>query len=273
MSTNHFIQHNIQAHDRVVDSYERTHGEIYNPIEQDRLHRALQNALQQITSAASSQHPQALDVGCGAGNLTDHLLQLGCSVTAADVSTKFLQKVQERYAHHGDALRTAHLNGVDLQPIPDNTFDIVATYSVLHHIPDYLGTVAEMMRVLKPGGIVYLDHEPSTVSWTPSATYAEFLQNVQPPQKKEWKRFFRWWNYSFHLHRLFDKRYMPEGDIHVFPDDHVEWDRVSSVIMQHGGEVLSLTPFLLYKKGYDKDVYTSYRDRCSDMAYLIARKR
>ena len=57
----------------------------------------------------------------------------------------------------------------------DGSYDMVATYSVLHHVPDYLRIVEEMARVLKPGGILYLDHEASDSYWEGDKVYDEFL--------------------------------------------------------------------------------------------------
>lgn len=53
---------------------------------------------------------------------------------------------------------------------------MVATYSVLHHIPDYLGVIKELIRVTKPGGIIYIDHEVNEQYWEKSAVYNEFLK-------------------------------------------------------------------------------------------------
>src|SRR5688500_18041973 len=78
------IEHNIRAHDRVVATYERKHDEIYNPIEQQRIRESLERAVAFAGSPVDTM--TALDFGCGAGNLTEHLLHLGLRVIASDVS-------------------------------------------------------------------------------------------------------------------------------------------------------------------------------------------
>ena len=147
------ILRNIAIHDRIAKRYDRIHGEIFNDVEQSRLRADVKHAVDSISSGSLN----ALDFGCGSGNLTRHLLENGCSVTSADVSQGFLDLVQSRYP----TVDTHRLNGIDLSEIATSTFDIVATYSVLHHVPDYLAAVREMARVCKPGGVLYLDHEPS----------------------------------------------------------------------------------------------------------------
>lgn len=77
------IARNVALHDRLARKYETTHGEIFNPVEQDRLVRFLTTARDAIRSDGVPQI--ALDFGCGSGNLSRHLLDLGFQVTAADV--------------------------------------------------------------------------------------------------------------------------------------------------------------------------------------------
>ncbi|MEM4732959.1 MAG: methyltransferase domain-containing protein, partial [Candidatus Bathyarchaeia archaeon] len=55
-------------------------------------------------------------------------------------------------------------------PIEDMTFskgrfDLIACYSVLHHLPDYAGAVQRLSAFLKKGGVLYLDHEASPFYW------------------------------------------------------------------------------------------------------------
>lgn len=55
---------------------------------------------------------------------------------------------------------------------------MVATYSVLHHVPDYLKIVDEFVRVLKPGGVIYIDHEVSPSYWEINDTYQSYLEEL-----------------------------------------------------------------------------------------------
>lgn len=269
MSARAEVRHNIGAHDSIANRYEAIHGEIFNPVEQDRLRSALAEALSQVTRGGSA--PTALDYGCGSGNLTHHLLQLGCNVVAADVSPAFLRIVRERYSSIG-RLETMTINGEDLLGIPENRFDVVAMYSVLHHVPDYLRLLKESARVIRRGGILYLDHEHSTRYWTANPEYAEFLKRVQEEPAKEWRRFFVPSNYVTLLRRRLNPRYQPEGDIHVWPDDHIEWDKVIAVLEKAGCEIVREEDYLLYVRGYRREIFQEYRARCADTHLLVAKK-
>ncbi|GAB3770587.1 hypothetical protein GCM10028796_37810 [Ramlibacter monticola] len=255
------IEHNIRAHDRVADSYAAEHGEIYNPIEQARLRATLAAALGEVRSGGL----RALDFGAGAGNLTDHLVALGAQVRAADVSPEFLRQLSAR------GIAAAQLNGEDLREFADASFDFVGTYSVLHHVPDYLKAVREMARVLRPGGILYIDHEVAPGYWAPSDAYRAYWAEFAPPRsfgtrllnltRPSW--------YVMRMRLLLNPRYKPEGDIHVWPDDHIEWNWIEEAA---ACEVLQRTDYLLCRRDCPQHLYERYKDRCADVRVMVARK-
>ncbi|MHB9071049.1 MAG: class I SAM-dependent methyltransferase [Sedimentisphaerales bacterium] len=267
------IDFNRKVHDRIFDEYENRHSEIFNLIEQARLHRMLQQAINTTGSSLSSC--KALDYGCGSGNLTRHLIEIGAYVVAADVSPKFLKDIQRKYGTSGK-LDTLLINGYDLSSIPDNSFDIVATYSVLHHVPDYLYIVKEMCRVCKAGGVIYIDHEHNNTYFESSPVYVEFCNVVAPSTTAKIKEYIRLLlSPSFYIRfvrKRINPKYSSEGDIHVWPDDHIQWDSIVDVVCSQGFEVITRQEYLLFKGSYPKSIYDRYADKCADMAALIARK-
>ena len=260
------IDRNVRIHDRVAERYERTHDEIFNDLEQSRLHACLARARAAIATGAA--RPRALDFGCGSGNLTRHLLDLGFEVVAADVSQRFLDLVERR--HEGEPVTTCRIDGAGLGALGDAGFDLVATYSVLHHVPDYLTAVAEMARVTRPGGIVYIDHEHGPDYWRDDPAYREFLARAR---RFDWRKFLVPHNYYGKLRRLLiDPKYSNEGDIHVWPDDHIEWDGIDAVLAARGFEPLFADDYLVCRAGYRREVYEQYRARCADMRVAAWRK-
>ncbi len=252
--------------------YQHVHGDIFNSIEQQRLHGMLREAVKSVRTGA--ERLQALDFGCGSGNLTRHLIDLGAYTVSADLSEDFLKDIQRKFSA-GGLSETLKLNGRDLSNVPDAHFDLVATYSVLHHVPDYLAIVREMCRVLKPGGVLYIDHEVTETYYERPAVYAEFLRQARP--RVNWRRWLSLAldvrGYVHILRRLRNPRYKREGDIHVWPDDHVEWDKVEQILAAESFEVVARQDYLLYKAIYDLEVYNEYKDRCTDERVLIARRR
>ncbi|MCX7935702.1 MAG: class I SAM-dependent methyltransferase, partial [Planctomycetota bacterium] len=159
------------------------------------------------------------------------------------------------------------LNGSDLREIADASFDLVAAYSVLHHIPDYVKAVAEMARVTRPGGIIYLDHEANEAFWQPSEEYRRFQREARylSPWQRLIKSLRRRW-------RERDDGPNHEGDIHVHAEDHVEWDKVRAALAAGGCAVLWQEDYLLFKTKYRRDVWERYRHRLADYRCLVARK-
>lgn len=264
------IKENVKVHDRVFDKYEEIHGEIFNKVEQARLAEKIKYATEQIKT--DSDRKKALDYGCGTGNLTRHIIDNNIHTVAVDVSKNFLSLVNNKYSDTG-LVETLQIKGEDLEGIGSEEFDFVATYSVLHHIPDYFKALEEMMRVLKRGGVIYLDHEHSEGYWNQSDDYKEFMGLVEPKKEKSIKRFFKLKNYIINLKRISNPRYEPEGDIHVWFDDHIEWKRIEKKLKDSNFEILLSENYLVYKGYYPLEVYNKFKEKCNDMHLLVARKR
>ncbi len=98
-----------------------------------------------------------LDAGCGSGPVSAQLRDRGAIVTGFDRSAKMLELARQRLGPSAD-LRVADL-GSPL-PYPDGAFDDVVAALVLHYLEDWTVPLAELRRVLKPGGrlIAVVDH-------------------------------------------------------------------------------------------------------------------
>jgi SAM-dependent methyltransferase len=275
------ISANVRGYRRAARNYERIHGEIFNPREQSRLHEALSRMLGELRCVEEGTSRRVLDFGCGSGNVTQHLIELGATVLAADVSQSFLDLIEKTFGR--EPVETMLLNGRDLAGLPDGSVDAAVAYSVLHHIPDYLHAVRELCRVVRPGGTVLIDHEAAPSEYDGDAELAAFRAQViehERSQPKRAGRFLDPWHYRtlarHHLtqlrRRLGNPRYWPEGDIHVWPDDRIEWSRVEQALRDHGCEVVEQEDYLLYRDGMPDELYERYRDRAADVRMLLARR-
>ena len=276
MSAQGEIARNRSAHDRVARVYDSRHEDIFNDVEQARLSLAVREAVGAVCDApAGGVH--ALDVGAGTGNLTRHLLACGARVTAADLSPACLAVVRDRYGSSG-RIQTVPLDGERLSPFADASFDLAACYSVLHHVPDYLTLVREMARVVRPGGVVYIDHERHDASWQPGAAYVAFLREAVVWPARTWRNFLRpssYWRRVRPLlewRRWLDSRWMPEGDLHIWPDDHIEWAKVEGALAACGVQPVIARDYLLYEARYDRAVWDRWKDRASDYRMWIGGK-
>lgn len=98
-----------------------------------------------------------LDYGCGAGENACLLAACGAEVTGFDLSPISIEKAKRRAELMGLSEKTHfHVFPAGQTTYPDNSFDIVIGFAVLHHLHMILGDVyREINRVLKPGGSVY----------------------------------------------------------------------------------------------------------------------
>ena len=92
-----------------------------------------------------------LEIGCGMGAMASFWARSGARVTAVDLAERSIEQTRRRFELFG---LSADIRQADARrlPFPDASFDFVYSWGVLHHSPDLRQSIAEMMRVLKPGG-------------------------------------------------------------------------------------------------------------------------
>lgn len=91
------------------------------------------------------------EIGCGPGRGTLYLTRCRYAVMAVDISFASLLLARRR------APEAAYVIATNLRlPLPDESFDAVVSDGVIHHTPDPLRAFTENVRVLKPGGHLYL---------------------------------------------------------------------------------------------------------------------
>ena len=102
----------------------------------------------------------ALDLGCGTGSLTVLLARRGLKVTAFDHSPDMLAVARSKTDAEGLSETVTFSEGdIRSLPVPDASFDVVTCQRVLHHVPEADAVIAEVARVLKPGGIFFLSDQ------------------------------------------------------------------------------------------------------------------
>jgi 2-polyprenyl-6-hydroxyphenyl methylase/3-demethylubiquinone-9 3-methyltransferase len=135
----------------------------------------------------------ALEVGCGGGVLTEEIARMGFDATGVDPSEPALLVAA---AHARESrLRIRYLQGAgESLPFEDGSFGVVFCCDVLEHVRDLPAVVAEISRVLKPGGVFYYN--------TINRTWASLLGAIKvmqewpslafvPPNLHVWKMFIR----------------------------------------------------------------------------------
>jgi SAM-dependent methyltransferase len=94
------------------------------------------------------------DLGCGTGNAAEHMAPFVRKVIAVDREPAMLEAARKRL---GSASNVEFRRGeMTALPIEDRELDAAMTVLVLHHIEDPAAALAEVARVLKPGGIAMI---------------------------------------------------------------------------------------------------------------------
>ena len=97
-----------------------------------------------------------LDIGCGIGGVDIMLARdYGCDIIALDIEAPLLGKARERAAAAGlaDRINFRHVEPGPL-PLEDAAVDVVFSKDAWIHIPDKPALLAEVFRVLRPGGLL-----------------------------------------------------------------------------------------------------------------------
>jgi 2-polyprenyl-3-methyl-5-hydroxy-6-metoxy-1,4-benzoquinol methylase len=125
----------------------------------------------------------ALDVGCSAGFIADELAAAGARTTGVDIDEPGLTRARERFGDHVD-FRLAR--GEDL-PLGDDSVDVVVLNHIYEHVVDPAAVLADIHRVLRPGGALYLGlghrwqviephHRLPFLSWLPQGLADRYLR-------------------------------------------------------------------------------------------------
>jgi SAM-dependent methyltransferase len=97
-------------------------------------------------AVAEVQPGRVLEVGPGPGELSERIeRELGADVVALDISERMVELTRARGVE-------AIVGDVQQLPFPDGAFDCAVAAWMLYHVPDVVRGIAELARVLRPGG-------------------------------------------------------------------------------------------------------------------------
>jgi ubiquinone/menaquinone biosynthesis C-methylase UbiE len=142
---------------------ERASDAYFDEIEQRRYRTHYH--LRLLLDSLQGSQGRLLEVGCGIGVDSIQLARCGFTVTAVDLTESALAVAREYSRRRGVDIDFQLGNAEGLQ-FPDESFDAVYSFGVLHHTPDIERSIAEVRRVLRAGGRAYvmLYHRDSLVN-------------------------------------------------------------------------------------------------------------
>jgi 2-polyprenyl-6-hydroxyphenyl methylase/3-demethylubiquinone-9 3-methyltransferase len=159
---------------------------------QKALHALNPARLGYVSQRATLADAAVLDVGCGAGLLSEAMAQAGARVTAIDLAPNLLKVARLHGLETGiqvDYRETAVEALVDARPA---SYDVVTCMEMLEHVPDPASIVHACALLLKPGGRLFV----STLNRTPAAfalaiVGAEYVARVLPKGTHQYRDFIK----------------------------------------------------------------------------------
>lgn len=130
----------------------------------------------------------AADLGCGTGYILEALAPLVSKAYGMDASAGMLEEARDKITAAGFKRAELIMGRIDELPLADSSLDCAFSNMVLHHLPAPLTALAEVFRVLRPGGrYIVTDLEEHQFSWL-----REEMQDVwmgfPRPRILEWLR-------------------------------------------------------------------------------------
>jgi 2-polyprenyl-6-hydroxyphenyl methylase/3-demethylubiquinone-9 3-methyltransferase len=135
---------------------------------------------------------RVLDVGCGAGLLSEALAREGAAVTALDLAPELVDVAKLHLLESGLKVDYRLQSVEALAAEMPGTFDAIACMEMLEHVPDPAAVVRACATLLKPGGRLFL----STLNRTPAAfavaiVGAEYVARLLPKGTHDYKQFIK----------------------------------------------------------------------------------
>jgi SAM-dependent methyltransferase len=123
---------------------------------------------------------RVLEVGCGQGPVLNHLAAHGADVVGIDMSATSARRALTGARELSQADRVhASIGDAENLPFADATFDAAVSFGVLHHTPDTARGIAEIRRVVKPGGtVIVMLYRTGNPKWWATCTARTFSSLV-----------------------------------------------------------------------------------------------
>ncbi|HEY3352054.1 MAG TPA: methyltransferase domain-containing protein [Polyangia bacterium] len=143
------------------DDSEYWQADIYEEA-RDRFARAVARrkdyAFEMLARLPDVRRGRALDIGCGGGFYLEELARRGFAAAGVDSSPGMLDRCRDRLARAGLGARVRLAHGdVEALPFDDGSFDLVLAIGVLGYLLRDDRALAELRRVLRPGGYVIVN--------------------------------------------------------------------------------------------------------------------
>ncbi len=130
-----------------------------------------------------------LDIGCGGGFTCEFIAKKGAAVSGIDLSDVSIETAMI-HAKESDLVIDYRGGTAENLPYEDDRFDVITCVDVLEHVEDVPKVIAEVKRVLKPGGVFLFDSINKTFkSKLIMIWLLEYIKKEIPKGTHDWNMF------------------------------------------------------------------------------------
>jgi len=130
-----------------------------------------------------------LEVGCGAGILSEALAELGANVVGIDPSTDLIETANDHISGQTNLKYVCELVEEHVEKNREK-YDVVVASEVLEHIVDKTAFLKPCVEALKPGGSIFVTTFNRTwISWFCAILFLEYVIELIPVRTHIWKQF------------------------------------------------------------------------------------
>lgn len=123
------------------------------------------------------EQARVLEIGCGRGVGTEIIFSIfgARKVHAFDVDPDMVERAQRRLSHYSADRLRLYVGDAAAIDEEDEFFDAVFDFGIIHHVPEWQSAIAEVARVLRPGGLFFYEEVTSQAlnRWS----YRTFLEH------------------------------------------------------------------------------------------------
>ena len=156
------------------------------------LHRINPMRLDYIDARAPLKGARVLDVGCGAGLLSEGMARRGARVLGIDLAQASLDVAANHAREHDIEVEYRCQSAEDLAAEQHGAFEIVTCMEMLEHVPDPTRVVAACARAVQPGGTVFFSTiNRNLKSFLLAIVGAEHVLGMLPRGTHEYEKLIR----------------------------------------------------------------------------------
>ena len=155
----------LNANRKVHDTYSEEHDSIVSHIVKQSCHRDYIRRIDEILKMHGKQIEGAniLELGCGTGNWGLHFTARGAeSYTGCDISNGMTEKAKNKLKETKSNIRCMPIEDFDPKTVGLEKFDIIFSFSFIHHLYDLDIFFDKIQDWLLPDGLYLAMHEPNT---------------------------------------------------------------------------------------------------------------